>query len=138
MKKKYIAILGYVIILWAASWLIFGESGVIETNFKQKEILRLKAEIFRSTVEIEAMGQQYGRLSKLSIPDQNFLASVDRKKQDIVVYKFSEPKKASVSKSEEQQIIYRSLIIGGAFILTGIISIVALTFGIRPYGGGKK
>lgn len=138
MKKKYIAIIGYVIILWAAAWLIFGESGVIETNFKQKEILRLRAENFRSTVEIETMGQQYGHLRKLSVPDQNFLASVDRKKQDIIVYKFSEAKKASVSKSEEQQIIYRSLIIGGAFILTGIVSIAALTFGIRPYGGGKK
>ena len=120
---------------------IFPESGVIDTNFKNKEIIRLKTEILRSNAELDQLLLRYNTLKEMEIPDQAFLAGVDRKTKDIVVYKFPDytsAEKVIATEKEGRSLMLHTILMVVAFISIGIVSIISLTIALKRDFRGKK
>ncbi|MGL5722738.1 MAG: hypothetical protein ACRCY4_10100 [Brevinema sp.] len=141
MKTKYFAPFLYVATFWLVALFIFGESGIIDTNFKNTEIVRLKTEILRSNTELDQLLSRYNTLKEMETPNQAFLAGVDRKTKDIVVYKFpdySSSEKLIATQKEGKFLMIQTILMVIAFIFVGVVSIIALTLALKHDFRGKK
>lgn len=129
MYKKYLAPLFFVCMLWLISLFIFGESGILDSNYKSKEILRLKAEILRSGLEIDEMTQRYAYLKEMTMPDQNFLVQQGRKLGNIVILKLPADRLSEdISAQEKKKFIVHTIFMAVSFLLIGVLSIIAVAF----------
>ncbi|MGL5254876.1 MAG: hypothetical protein ACRC9L_07795 [Brevinema sp.] len=141
MKTKYFAPLLYVATCWLIALFIFGESGIVDTNFKNKEIIRLKTDILRSNTELDQLLLRYNALKEMKEPDQAFLAGVDRKTRDIVVYKFPDyqsTEKVVATQKEGKYLMLQTIFMVIAFIFVGVVSIIGLTIALKRDYRGKK
>lgn len=131
MNKKYGYFFLYLSVFWLVGLFIFGESGILDSTYKSKEILRLKNIVLQSGMEIEEMTREYQKLKALKVPDQAFLIQQGRKTQNIIIFKnpnINIKKQAEISLNSEKQLFFR---VGGMaliFLLCGILGLQVLTW----------
>lgn len=131
MNKKYGYFFLYLSVFWLVGLFIFGESGILDSTYKSKEILRLKNIVLQSGMEIEEMTREYQKLKSMKVPDQAFLIQQGRKTQNIIIFKkpnVNIQKQTEISLNSEKQLFLR---VGGmalTFLLFGILGLQVVTW----------
>lgn len=131
MNKKYGYFFLYLSVFWLVGLFIFGESGILDSTYKSKEILRLKNIVLQSGMEIEEMTREYQKLKSMKVPDQAFLIQQGRKTQNIIIFKkpnVNIQKQTEISLNSEKQLFLR---VGGMaliFLLFGILGLQVVTW----------
>lgn len=131
MNKKYGYFFLYLSVFWLVGLFIFGESGILDSTYKSKEILRLKNIVLQSGMEIEEMTREYQKLKSMKVPDQAFLIQQGRKTQNIIIFKkpnINIQKQTEISLNSEKQLFLR---VGGMaliFLLFGILGLQVITW----------
>ncbi|SFB67623.1 hypothetical protein SAMN02745150_00085 [Brevinema andersonii] len=131
MNKKYGYFFLYLSVFWLVGLFIFGESGILDSTYKSKEILRLKNIVLQSGMEIEEMTREYQKLKSMKVPDQAFLIQQGRKTQNIIIFKkpnVNIQKQTEISLNSEKQLFLR---VGGMaliFLLFGILGLQVITW----------
>lgn len=131
MNKKYGYFFLYLSVFWLVGLFIFGESGILDSTYKSKEILRLRNIVLQSGMEIEEMTREYQKLKSMKVPDQAFLIQQGRKTQNIIIFKkpnVNIQKQTEISLNSEKQLFLR---VGGMaliFLLFGILGLQVVTW----------